>query len=383
MQNGNLFKRHGAWFLRFYRDEIVGGQPVRRRACVRLAPVNDDYRSRKDLQNEIDRHILPVNRGALPEGGLTFSQFYEGHFLPHLAARNRKASTIRFYKDTYRTHLKARVGPIKLRDFTTATAQGVLDSIQLSHQSLLRIKTCMSAAFTVARQKDFLRDANPIVGSKAEGSRAKFRGYAYTLKEISHMLSVLDEPARTAVAVAAFTGMREGEIRGLKWPDYTGTALSVRRAVWRTFVDTPKTEDSESYVPVIKPLRNILEEHKRRVTTTDGYIFAGPKRGFALNLDNLAKREIRPVLGDRWHGWHGFRRGLTTNMYELGIPPEVSQIILRHADAETTRRHYLMLEQQKHGARAMKQFENAIHKAKVGQQMGNSKRPRKTSKRAL
>jgi hypothetical protein len=322
VQTGNLFKRHGAWFLRFYRDELVNGQPVRRRACVRLAPVNDDYRSRKDLQTEIDRHLLPVNRGSLPEGGLTFAQFYESHFLPHLEARNRKASTRRFYRDTFKVHLRDRVGHIRLRDFTTATAQGVLNSIDLSHQSLLRIKTCMSAAFTVARQLDFLREANPVVGAKAEGRR-------------THL----------------------------------------RRAIWRTHVSDTKTDKSTGAVPVIAPLRRILDDHKRRAAT-DGYIFAGPKLGFALNLDNLTKREIRPVLGDRWHGWHAFRRGLTTNLYELGIPPEVSQIILRQEDVETTRRHYLMLDQQKHSARAMKRLEGAIRKSKLGQQMGNSKSKR-------
>jgi hypothetical protein len=161
----------------------------------------------------------------------------------------------------------------------------------------------------------------------------------------------------------------------LKWEDYSGDMLQVRRAVWRTHVGDTKTDESTGAVPVIAPLRRILDDHKRR-TATDGYIFAGPKLGFALNLDNLTKREIRPVLGNRWHGWHAFRRGLTTNMYELGVPPEVSQIILRQEDVETTRRHYLMLDQQKHSARAMKRFENAIRKGKLGQQMGNSKSKR-------
>lgn len=372
MQAGNLFKRHGAWFLRFYRDEIVDGKAVRKRACKLLAPVSDQYRSKKDLQDLIDRHLVPVNQRALPESGLTFNQFFESHFLPHVEAR-RKASTVRFYRDTYRYYLKERVGQIRLRDFTTAHAQGVLDSIQLSHQSLLRIKTVMSAAFTIARQKDFIRTANPITGSKAEGTRSHFEPHAYGLKEIGHMLGKLGEPARTAVAVAAFSGLRESEIRGLKWEDYTGRELNVRRGVWRTHVDETKTEKSTGAVPVIAPLKKILDDHKRRVGAK-GYLFTGPKKGFALNLDNLTKRDIRPVLGDAWHGWHAFRRGLTTTLYELGVPVEVAQILLRHEDVETTRRHYLILDSQKHGVAAMKRLESAVRKAKIGQRVGNSKK---------
>jgi integrase len=378
VQAGNIFKRHGAWFLRFYRDEIVDGKAVRRRVTKRLAPASDDYRSRKDLKDEIDRHLVPVNQGALPEGGLTFNQFFESHFLPHVESR-RKASTVRFYRDTYRYYLKERVGQIRLRDFTTAHAQGVLDSIQLSHQSLLRIKTVMSAAFTIARQKDFIRTANPITGSKAEGTRSQFKPHAYTLKEIGHMLGKMGEPARTAVAVAAFSGLRESEIRGLRWEDYNGKELHVRRGVWRTHVDETKTDKSTGAVPVIAPLKKILDDHKRR-GAKDGYLFTGPKKGFALNLDNLTKRDIRPVLGDTWYGWHAFRRGLTTTLYELGVPPEVAQILLRHEDVETTRRHYLILDNQKHGVAAMKRLESAVKRAKVGQQMGNSKKASKSPK---
>ena len=377
MQQGQVFKRNGAWHLRFYRDEIVGGKAARKRVAVRLAPINDQYRSKKDLDDEIAKHLAPVNTGAVPEGGLTFADFYLHHFIPHLEAQvkagNRKHSLVKFYRDIFRFHLRDRVGTIRLRDFTTAHAQKVLDSISLNHQSLLRIKTGMSAAFTIARQKDFIRTANPIVGARAEGRRIKFKGYAYTLEEIKYMLEKLPEPARTVVAVAAFTGMREGEIRGLRWSDYSGTMLEVKRAVWRTHVEHPKTEESDDFVPVMKPLRRILDAHREQaVTEGDAYIFAGLKKGAPLRLDNLVARSIRPTLGERWHGWHAFRRGLTTNLWELGVPAEVSQHILRHADVETTRKHYLMLHNQKQGAAAMKTLEAVVTRRKVGQQMGNS-----------
>ena len=56
----------------------------------------------------------------------------------------------------------------------------------------------------------------------------------YAFYEIRHMITKLDEPARTVVAVAAFTGLPEGEIRGLRWEDFTGEELRVRRLIWRT-----------------------------------------------------------------------------------------------------------------------------------------------------
>ena len=60
-------------------------------------------------------------------------------------------------------------------------------------------------------------------------------------------------------------------------------------------------------------------------------------------MDNLSRREITPELRKKklgWHGWHAFRRGLATNLRELGVPDDVIQRILRDADIATTQEHY-------------------------------------------
>ena len=48
--------------------------------------------------------------------------------------------------------------------------------------------------------------------------------------------------------------------------------------------------------------------------------FAGEKMGRPLHLDNLSRRAIRPAVGDPWHGWHAFRRGLASILFTLGTP---------------------------------------------------------------
>jgi integrase len=45
--------------------------------------------------------------------------------------------------------------------------------------------------------------------------------------------------------------------------------------------------------------------------------------------------------GLKWKGWHAYRRGLATNLHELGIPDKVIQAILRHEDVKTTQRSYI------------------------------------------
>jgi integrase len=103
-----------------------------------------------------------------------------------------------------------------------------------------------------------------------------------------------------------------------------------------------KTEASAAPVPVVPILTEFLERH-RKAFPSDGFIFTGPKMGGPLDLHNLAARVICPALakkGIEWCGWHGFRRGLSTLLYELGTDAKTRQAILRHADVAVTERHY-------------------------------------------
>jgi integrase len=340
--------------------------PVRRQRSKKLADVDDDHRSIdddhrsiKDVQDEANRILAGVNRNSSPNASLTISEFAENHFLPFVASR-RRASTVKFYRDLLNNHIGPRIGTIRLRDFRTFHAQQVLDGVSLSRASVQRIKTGMTALIGHALRLGYLDGGNPAREARAEGKRSKPNTPPCDLKAIFAMLEKLPEPASTIVAVAAFAGLREAELRGLQIEDFDGKFIHVRRSVWRTHVNETKTEASESAVPVISPLRKILDEHKRREGRTTGWMFEGEKKHFSLNLDNLVKRTIRPTLDGKWLGWHALRRGLATNLYHLGIPAETAQVILRHEDVATTQRHYIKLKASADGLAAMKKLERVV-----------------------
>ena len=53
---------------------------------------------------------------------------------------------------------------------------------------------------------------------------------------------------------------------------------------------------------------------------------------------------IRPAvesIGLRWYGWHGFRRGIASNLYALGANDKTVQRILRHAHPHVTKERYI------------------------------------------
>jgi site-specific recombinase XerD len=63
-----------------------------------------------------------------------------------------------------------------------------------------------------------------------------------------------------------------------------------------------------------------------------------------MDLDRLAQRTIRPVvemIGFPWYSWHWFRRGIASNLYELGADEKIVQRVLRHAKSHVTKDRYI------------------------------------------
>jgi len=77
---------------------------------------------------------------------------------------------------------------------------------------------------------------------------------------------------------------------------------------------------------------------------------------------NYYQREMKDVFkraGISWHGWHGFRRGLASNLNRLGIDDSVIQRILRHSNVATTQNHYIKTASPD-AIEAMRQFSEAL-----------------------
>jgi integrase len=211
----------------------------------------------------------------------------------------------------------------------------------------------------------YLDDINPIHGVSIPRSKEPEETYAYSLDEVKKILARLDEPGKTVVLTAALTGLRKGEIRGLRWEDFNGKQLNVNRCVWNSIVNEPKTARSRAAVPVMRELADALEGHRERM----GKLAAGPifqaGNGKPLNLDNFARRVIIPAIEKcvrcrksredhkpeahmfeldtslQWRGWHSFRRGLATNLHAIGVDDKTIQQILRHSNIAMTQNVYI------------------------------------------
>lgn len=118
-----------------------------------------------------------------------------------------------------------------LQDVRTFQIQKVLEQAardrRLSKNKLKHTKVFLSGVFRFACQQGVCGRANPVTAVSIPNAPGPRETHAYNLSEIEAIARVLPEPAATAVLVAAFTGMRLGEIHGMLWQK-----LPEHRALW-------------------------------------------------------------------------------------------------------------------------------------------------------
>ncbi len=349
-QAGYIFLRCGFWYVRYREDVVLKNGVVKRlQKCCRLTRATGAYRMKRAVEQLAEKALRPLNDGVVAaESTMSLNRFIESAYFPY-AAQQKRRSTYRGYCNIWKRYIKPN-GDRALREYRTFECEQMLLSIarreDLCRTTLGHIKHFLGGVFRYARRQGVLDTANPMHDVEIPKARPAGETQAYSLEEEVRMLGILPEPAASTVAVAAFTGARKGEIRGLLWEDYDDCAIKVKQAVWRSHVDEPKREKSKGTIPVIAQLKFFLDRHRARSGyPQQGYIFRS-RQGKPLNLDALARDVIRPALETAklpWHGWHAFRRGLATNLNRLGVSDKVIQQILRHANVTTTMNIYVKM----------------------------------------
>lgn len=392
-QKGSISKDKDVWYVRYHVDRVVDGELRHMRIAKQLGQVTTRGKKPPRVIEEKARAIVAAATvsNANPERVLMIGEFFENVYLPHVTQFKRK-STLKGYQDIWENHVRPRTADMWLSDVRCFHVQRWLDSIgepgTLGRSSLRNIKAFLSSLFKLAKQQGYYIGENPVRDTAISPRAAEPQEtYAYNLDEIQTMLSCLPERSAAVVAVAAFAGLRRGELAGALWENYRDGHIYVTRSVWEGHVSDPKTARSKAAVPVIRQLRLRLDQWRLRCgNPPNGPMFAN-HAGKPLNLNNLLRREIMPAL-DRcqrcrkskdahskadhvfkrdatipnWHGWHGFRRGLGSNLYALGVHDEKTiQRILRHANVSTTSAYYVKTTDEQ-ARRAMAKLQKALPK---------------------
>ena len=199
-------------------------------------------------------------------------------------------------------------------------------------------------------------DNNPISGpNKGAGVRqSSKRERIPDVLEISEMQAIVAElqlRERVLLFLDMATGLRRGELAGLKWGDvnFESLEIDVHRSVVSQVVGRCKTEASQKAIPLDEYTARDLFEWRLETPYREAHdwVFAsnssraGKKRGKQpVWLSTIMRYHVQPVvkrLGiDKRVAWHTFRRTYTTLLHANGEDVKVVQELLRHGSAKIT-----------------------------------------------
>ena len=167
-----------------------------------------------------------------------------------------------------------------------------------------------------------------------------------SIEQIKAFLSHLEEPCRTAVFLDVSSGLRVGELLGLKWEDvdFESLEVNVTRSVVKQKITRCKTEASRKPVPLDPDLAEVLLNWKLQCPYPEpgDWVFASPhKKGKQPYWPGaLFRAHLQPALKASGIpgnvGWHTLRHTFGTLMKANGEDMKTIQELLRHSNFKVT-----------------------------------------------
>lgn len=151
-----------------------------------------------------------------------------------------------------------------------------------------------------------------------------------------------------SVLLCLFTGLRVGELCGLKWGDidFENGTISVQRTVQRVnkhgksevVIGTPKSKSSVRIVPVPNFVLTILKAQQK---SDDLYIITGTCKPTEPRTMQNRFKSILKICGIRNVNFHLLRHTYATVCIENGFDPKTLSELLGHANASITLNRYV------------------------------------------
>ena len=322
----------------------------------------------REAENELARRITELESGIyVKPSKLTFGEFLK-LWLKDYAADNVTDRTYAFYEQMFEIHIIPRLGAIQLdklkplhlqQYYTTLKKDGRLDGKPggLAPSTVAKHHAIIHKALKTAFKWELV--AQNISDKVEVPKKKKPKVSFYTSEQANIMLDLAKKTKRyNELLVAVYTGMRRGEIYGLRWQDvdWDNSIINVRQSVQYTplngiFFKEPKTESGKRDIKVGAIVMSALKQH--RVDQTKKKLLLG--NSYSDQDLIFCQDDGRPAHPDTISSWfqkfladnelprirfHDLRHTHITMLLERGVSNIAVAERAGHADPSTPGRIY-------------------------------------------
>ena len=211
----------------------------------------------------------------------------------------RKLSTHLDYSNGYRNHVQEKFGKKTLDEIKPSDIELWQNSLLDKGLSPRRIRTLRTILTTMYSDaiKDGIVQVSPLSMVKTPKAQ-KVEILPFSLEEVKLLISNIDGQIQSFLALAFFTGMRSGEMIGLRWSDinFNKKEISITRTIKMGEISTPKTENSMRVIDIVDYLIPYLKNQFELTGNKKSYVFLNDKEEHFYDIKRIRENHWRKLL---------------------------------------------------------------------------------------
>jgi integrase len=297
--------------------------------------------TKRAAQKVLNDKIAEINSGTYKEMPKTTFKTFANHWLKTYAEVNVKPSTLTRYKDILERLLIPALWFYQMSDISAGQLQLYISERlkKVSARTVVQELTVIKLMFKHALKWGYIKLNPAEILDRPKFEKPEIE--ILTPDEIEKFLATISGHYRVAFLTTVLTGLRAGEIWGLRWEDINWNAkqIHIKRALWNGTFQTPKSKRSVRKIDVPASLISELKKWKLACPiSTDGLVFPD-KNGQPTPHGNAIRRHFIPALkkaGLQKVSFHSLRHTNASIRIQSGQNIKYIQSQLGHSSINVT-----------------------------------------------